>query len=439
MLRPPSIDPSHLPARPAPQTSSVEVVISWGHIQNVLLVAHVGAGERFVLGQDAAADFVLSAQMLGATEFVLVDSGNLRVPPAASVEEAALTAEQLRAGETSQFSLGEFSVRVRGVRSPKRVAPRGSMDRRPLVYVGGTMVFAGIMLAVMALSPTRGMAMSTARLDMNSRLVRYLVDEPTYEEPEPVTSLDSEFGIETASASASLENTNFDVVEPERASAAAHRPSRSSDEPVRAGVLEILERLSPLGNEPSPFSNPLGTDPMDAIGGHYGIQTGEFFGAGELSLDGVGRGAGGAGEGTVHLAAGAGTAHGADYGSGLGVLAPRVSSRTIFCGCGGYNSEVIGSLSRETIRRVVRRHRNEIRHCYERSLLTHPELDGRLMTRFLINPAGTVIGSSVVESSLRHAETESCVTNVLRRLTFPETDGGMVRVNYPFEFRAVGP
>lgn len=437
MLRPPSIDPSHLPGRPASQTPTVEVVISWGHIQNVLLVAHVGAGERFVLGQDAAADFVLSAEMLGATKFVLVDSGSLRVPPAASVEETALTAEQLHAGETSQFSLGEFSVRVRGVRSPKRVAPRSSMDRRPLVYVGGTMAFAGIMLAMMALSPARGMAMSTARLDMDSRLVRYLVDEPAYEEPEPVSSLDFEFGIDNAADP--LVNTAYEAVEPERALAEAGRRRRSSDEPVRAGVLEILERLSPMGNEPSPFSNPLGADPMDAIGGHYGIQTGDVFGEGELGLDGTGRGAGGMGEGTVHLAAGAGTAHGADYGSGLGVLAPRESRRTIVCGCGGYNSEVVGSLSRETVRRVVRRHRNEIRHCYERSLLTHPELDGRVMTRFLIHPDGTVIGSNVVESSLRHAETEACLTNVLRRLTFPETDGGIVRVNYPFEFRAVGP
>lgn len=51
------------------------------------------------------------------------------------------------------------------------------------------------------------------------------------------------------------------------------------------------------------------------------------------------------------------------------------------------------------------------------------------MTRFLIAPEGTVVGSSVVESSLTHAETEACVTGVLRRMTFPETDGGIVRVS----------
>ncbi|MFT5359234.1 MAG: outer membrane biosynthesis protein TonB [Polyangiales bacterium] len=91
------------------------------------------------------------------------------------------------------------------------------------------------------------------------------------------------------------------------------------------------------------------------------------------------------------------------------------------------------------IRRVVRRHHNEIRHCYERSLQAHPELDGRVMTRFIVGPEGSVLSSSVVESSLQHAETELCVTRVLLRLTFPQTDGVIVRVNYPFEFGAVGP
>lgn len=435
MWRPPKIDPSHFPSRRVPQAPIVEVVISWGHVQNVLLVAHVGAGERFVLGQDATADFVLSPAMLGATEFVLVDSGSLRVPPAVSVEDIALTAAQLRAGEVSQFSLGEFSVRVRGVRSPKRVVPRSSMDRRALFYVGGTMAFAGIMLAVMALSPARGLAMSRARLDMNSRLVRYLVEEPTYEEPEHMTSQASDFG--TESTSGSLENAAFVSGEPERASLEVGRASRSSGEPARAGVLQTLERLGPTGNELSPFSNALAADPMDAVSGHYDIRTGDVFGAGELGLNGVGR-VGGAGEGTVHLAAIAGSTHRADYGSGLGVLAPRESHRVPVCRCGGLG-EVVGSLSRAVVRRVIRRHHNEILHCYERSLLTRPELDGRVMTRFLIAPEGKVIGASVMESSLTHAETEACVTSVLRRMTFPETDGGIVRVNYPFEFRAVGP
>ncbi|MEM7609136.1 MAG: AgmX/PglI C-terminal domain-containing protein [Myxococcota bacterium] len=92
-------------------------------------------------------------------------------------------------------------------------------------------------------------------------------------------------------------------------------------------------------------------------------------------------------------------------------------------------------MSRETIRRVMRRHHNEFRFCFQRSLQTNPDLEGRVTTRFVISPNGAVAAATIQSSSLRHAETESCVRDVVRRVTFPAAElGGAVSVTYPFSF-----
>ena len=50
--------------------------------------------------------------------------------------------------------------------------------------------------------------------------------------------------------------------------------------------------------------------------------------------------------------------------------------------------EVRGSLDKEIIRRIIRRHINEVKFCYERELVKSPNLMGRVMVQFTIsNPS----------------------------------------------------
>jgi TonB family protein len=118
-------------------------------------------------------------------------------------------------------------------------------------------------------------------------------------------------------------------------------------------------------------------------------------------------------------------------GSGFGRIAPVIGTGT---------AEVRGSLSREVIRRSIRRHINEVRFCYEQGLARNPELAGRVSIRFIISPSGAVTSSTVAESTLGDRTAEDCVARAVQRVAFPEPEGGVVViVTYPFVFNPAEP
>jgi TonB family protein len=94
---------------------------------------------------------------------------------------------------------------------------------------------------------------------------------------------------------------------------------------------------------------------------------------------------------------------------------------------------VHGALSKVVIRRVVDRHRNEIRFCYEQALHLHPESAGRVAVKFIVSPTGSVQAAAVESSTLGDAATEQCIVQAVQRWNFPSPQGGgIVIVSYPF-------
>ncbi len=184
----------------------------------------------------------------------------------------------------------------------------------------------------------------------------------------------------------------------------------------------VLSYLSASDKPASPFGSPA---PEASLG-----QTG-------LGLRGTGRGGGGTGEGTIGLGNlntighGGGGGSGSGYGRGAGGLggrqgkAPKIrSGKTV----------VRGSLSKEVIRRIVHRHINEVKFCYERELVKRPDLAGRVSTKFIINGTGAVQMAAVANSTLGSAAVENCIAQAVRRWTFPAPEGGgVVIVTYPFQ------
>ncbi|MCC7538341.1 MAG: TonB family protein, partial [Deltaproteobacteria bacterium] len=227
-----------------------------------------------------------------------------------------------------------------------------------------------------------------------------------------------------------------------------------------AGVIGVLRAGSGSWNAPaqdqaaaqappaSPTPAPAGTeaalgnDPMSALGALMGNQVGDNFGFGGLGLRGTGRGGGGTGEGTIGLGNlgtighGAGGGSGSGYGRGAGSLHGREASVPIVR---TGNAQVVGSLSSEVIRRVIRRHINEVRFCYERALMQQPELAGRVSVRFVIGSTGAVQSASIATSTLGNANVESCIVSAVRRWTFPAPEGGgIVAVTYPWTLQREG-
>jgi Ca-activated chloride channel family protein len=174
-------------------------------------------------------------------------------------------------------------------------------------------------------------------------------------------------------------------------------------------------------------------------------------------LVGTGVGGGGTGEGTIGLgnlgAIGRGGGRG-DYGKDpykgedSGSLAterrapPRPALRSRAAAAPGVtpgDADVRGAMDKDLIRRIVRRHINEVKFCYEKGLARNPALQGRVLVQFTIGPAGAVLQSAVQSSTLGSAEVEACLVQAVRRWDFPRpAGGGSVIVAYPFVLRPDG-
>lgn len=163
---------------------------------------------------------------------------------------------------------------------------------------------------------------------------------------------------------------------------------------------------------------------------------------GVMSASGSGYGAGGVGYGTIGIGSigvigkGGGGGYGAGYGRGMAVHAHRAVAPRIVVG----RAVVMGSLDKEILRRIVRRHINEVRYCYEKELGTHPKLAGRVALKFVIDENGQVASSEIASTTLNNEGVESCLAAAARRWDFPKASGGgVVVVNYPFVFKPAEP
>jgi Ca-activated chloride channel family protein len=138
-----------------------------------------------------------------------------------------------------------------------------------------------------------------------------------------------------------------------------------------------------------------------------------------------------AGVSNFALGGGGGSGSGSGYGYGAGWLSGKGGSAPkLMVGA----SMVMGSLSKEAIASVVKQHRNEIRGCYQQSLLVDPDIEGRVVVRFVIDAStGGVVAVTIAESDLDAETLETCIESKVRTWTFPALHGGgMVAVNYPF-------
>jgi TonB family protein len=190
----------------------------------------------------------------------------------------------------------------------------------------------------------------------------------------------------------------------------------------------------------------LGEDAEEVLGAMMSAPVGESHGIGGLGTKGTGARGAGTGEdplgtGALHTIGGCGASSGCDGGSGgiphvIGRLQPR---RAIGPQVIGGVTEVRGSLDKEIIRRVVRRHLPEVRFCYEQELPRAPTLAGRVAVNFTIAATGKVAAAVVQSSTLGNARAESCVVSAVRRWEFPQPQGGgIVIATYPFNFVLAG-
>lgn len=101
---------------------------------------------------------------------------------------------------------------------------------------------------------------------------------------------------------------------------------------------------------------------------------------------------------------------------------------------------VSGGIDRDIVRRIVRAHINEVRHCYGLGLVRNASLAGEITLGFTFDADGKVTSSAVSDSTLRGGSGKivgACLEKAVRRWKFPKPiGGGTVEVAYPFELFA---
>ncbi|MET0285367.1 MAG: AgmX/PglI C-terminal domain-containing protein [Polyangiales bacterium] len=468
---------------------ALEVMVMWGD-NAVLTVEHLNPVRSFYIGETTDAkgksdvDYLVGSELLGTPRMpVVIDIGGsaaLVIPQGATGEisigndRMALSdlissgraqpcgelagAHQypLPPGATGRVEFRGLTFVVRPVNAGKAVGigQGGGFNAKQHLWTILSFALHGLFLAMMYFMPPGGSALSLDLLSEDARLAKYLMEPPEMVEEETPDWLqnseadDSEGGKgkrhkdeegQMGKESSQKTKNKYAIQGPADNEDPHMAREAAKEEAKTAGILGVLAASTGAWNSPtSPYGqdSALGYDPMSALGALMGDQIGENFGFGGLGLRGTGRGGGGTGEGTIGLGNlgtighGGGGGSGSGYGRGAGgfrgrdAKVPQIRSG---------NADVRGSLSKEVIRRVIQRHINEVRFCYEQELNSRPDLSGRVQVKFIISPTGAVQAANVESSSLGAARAEQCIATAVRRWTFPAPDGGgIVIVSYPF-------
>jgi len=179
----------------------------------------------------------------------------------------------------------------------------------------------------------------------------------------------------------------------------------------------------------------LGTGINNALGGVRGkAGAGDAYGVGGMGSRGTGAGGGGSALGIGGLGTkGSGGGRG---GYGDIELGGRGKDETVFI---PGRTTVVGGLSKEIINRVIQKHYNEIKYCYEKELTHDQGLYGKITVLFVIEGTGHVADALVQQTTMSSEPVESCILNHVKRWTFPAPQGGgTVQVTYPYVFKSSG-
>lgn len=478
----PVADPS-LAELDAADGSAIEVRVRWGD-DAVLQVSHLSPPRPFVVGDVQEGekldppDFLLGSETLGFPRWPLVvehGAGHAVVVPqgaqgdvqtqgqlfsiaqlqqsgaaVATSELPGAVAVGITQGTIITVRLGGFVFEVKSVAAARPFIGGSTIDWRPVPFLLGSAGLFGLMLLFFALSPPRSSSLSLDLIDDESLILDFLVraeekekeriftqgptGESGGEEGERHEGDEGEMGKEETPNT----KKRYGIKGPEDNADPHMAKERAIAQAKTAGILGILQNTLGDMGPTSPFGRDtaLGRDSLSALGNLVGGEIGESGGFGGLALSGSGRGGGGTGEGTVGMGSvgtlgrGGRGQGGTGFGSGRGGLGGRGASVPVVR---QGVATTVGSLSKEVIRRVVRRHINEVSFCYEQRLAKRPDLEGRVTINFIISQSGAVQSSQVKESTLGDGQAESCIAQAVRRWTFPAPEGGgIVVVNYPF-------
>lgn len=148
------------------------------------------------------------------------------------------------------------------------------------------------------------------------------------------------------------------------------------------------------------------------------------------------KGAGGYDRGAVGPDMGSGTGIARDSGNEIGGAEIGGFGGDSFGAGSSGGFDVSGGLDKETVRAIIKSHAREFTTCYERALVTAPNLQGRIVYEWVISPPGPVASAKLKSSNISSGALQDCVLRVVKSMQFPAArNGRATRVIYPFVFQ----
>jgi TonB family protein len=456
-----------LPAEAVPTESEkvLQVALLWG--DTLINVQHFADGVPVRIGDDRTAQFVVSSPGVGGA-FTLAQSKGavavVNVPPEAGLvvttrsdshksKEQLKSEGKLRAAEggvradavelalhdRAQISLDTVAFIVRYVR-PSAAITLNTLQEHDFSFfkISSICLMAFFALvAAMILTPRSAGGDGDDIFANPSKYVKMVVKPEKKQEIKKFKDLS---GV-AEGAKAKEKEGKFGKQDKEKKEA---DPSKKGAPVVDANKREEdRKKVSSLmagmfgGGAASNVFGPggLGTGINNALGGlQGGAGVGDAQGVGGLGSRGSGTGGGGTGLGLGGLGTKGGGRGGGGYGS-IDLGGRGKDSTRVIPG----KTTVVGGLDKDVIMKVIKRHQNEIKFCYEQELQKNPTLGGKVAVAWTIDPAGGVSDANVSESSISNANVESCIVQRIRRWKFPEpAGGGVVNVTFPWIFKAAG-
>jgi len=472
--------------------SSIEVVVMWGEDPAAADLLHVGylpEGGSFTVGDgvkpdgSSATDYLIAREQLGLALLPIViqsDRGPLLVVPmgaslrtvgergeprtaaqllvddalCASGDKAFPFALPLARGQSAWLSYRGFTFFVRPTVQEQPIAASRAPDWKEHRMTAVSLAAHLFLLALFYYAAPVSPALAADSLHVQERYLDYVIKRDEYE-IEELPQLNEGGGTPSDSDDGAPGDpgTNGEPnAKAPRAKKTTQASKKSDLEPTKdelramalqAGIVGVLRASVPVGEGQYNAVSASGFDAHSALASLLVTHDGPSFGTGIAAQVGTGRGPGGYGEGTVLSGllntrgkGGPGSGGEGEYGAGGGSLRgrtgtiPRQPASVV---------HVAGSLSKETIRRVIHRNLNQVRFCYEQALQVKPDLQGRVAVRFIIGPTGEVKVAAVEQTSVGDARVESCISTTVKRWTFPAPEGaGIVSVTYPFVLQQVG-
>lgn len=140
---------------------------------------------------------------------------------------------------------------------------------------------------------------------------------------------------------------------------------------------------------------------------------------------------------TVATIGGSGQGKGAGYGKGEHAGVKGQGAAFVSMDIAG--AAVDEGLTKDEVGEVIHRHLSEVRYCYESAMIRTPDLEGKLMTAFVIGGNGVVKSTEVKSSTVPDPRLDDCILRRLATWKFPTPRGNIdVAVAYPFIFKTLG-